>query len=100
MQELGLEPREPHFVCDGCGATGSIYTTRGDVAQWFLRRRSPPPGWSGLRMADGSRRWDLCPACWKEPADAADGETLMGKLTDEAKAAELPAPKKRPRRKT
>ncbi len=66
MAELGFKPGEPHFICDGCGATHSVYTARGDVAQWFMRRRSPPPGWRGLRMATGEKRWDLCPACWKD----------------------------------
>lgn len=67
MAVLGFKPGEPHFVCDGCGATHSVYTVKGDVAQWFLRHRRPPPGWRGLRKGDGSKRWDLCPACLKEP---------------------------------
>lgn len=67
MAALGFKPGEPHFVCDGCGAIGSIYTARGDVSQRFLRSRLPPPGWKGLRMGSGEKRWDLCPACLKEP---------------------------------
>lgn len=57
-------PREPHIVCDGCGATHPIATKSSFAPKWFLNYR-PPPGWRGLRMHNGMRRWDLCPACWK-----------------------------------
>jgi hypothetical protein len=56
----GCEPSDPHILCDGCGA---VVTIRRPPA-WFLAGK-PPRGWRGLRMADGSRRWDLCPRCWR-----------------------------------
>jgi hypothetical protein len=58
--KLGHEPGEPHIICDGCGATVTVTWP----PRWFLDGK-PPRGWRGLRMADGSRRWDLCPRCWK-----------------------------------
>lgn len=61
MRKLGLEPTSPRVICDGCGAVCVI----GDFPpRWFLNHK-PPRGWRGLRMDDGTRRWDLCPACWK-----------------------------------
>lgn len=49
LEAHGLMPRDPHVVCDGCGRIATIYTKRGDVAQWMLKRRSPPGWWSGER---------------------------------------------------
>lgn len=60
MRRLGYEPGEPTIICDGCGRTFTV--TFPPV--WFLDGK-PPRGWRGLRMADGSKRWDLCPRCWK-----------------------------------
>lgn len=60
---FGAFPREPQVVCDGCQATHVIH---GLAPSWFLNGK-PPPGWRGLRKHDGSKRWDLCPACWKGP---------------------------------
>jgi len=68
MQSLGLAPREPHLVCDGCGAIASCFTKRGDVAAWVLKRR-PPRGWTGTRVEreDGTiERSDFCPKCAAE----------------------------------
>lgn len=65
MRTLGVEPSDPHVVCDGCGAKRVIRDKqRGAPPKWF-RDGKPPPGWRGLRAYDGSKRWDLCPACWK-----------------------------------
>ncbi len=68
MRAVGLAPRDPHIVCDGCGAIHGVASRSAYAANWFLARR-PPPGWRGLRKHDGSARWDLCPACWKEPGE-------------------------------
>jgi hypothetical protein len=59
---FGPTQTEPRIICDGCGAERVI---RGLPPAWFLDRKAPP-GWRALRMADGSRRWDLCKACWAE----------------------------------
>lgn len=64
MHRLGMEPREAHVFCDGCGVTHAVHTRESFAAKWFLSRR-PPPGWRGVRMHDGTKRWDLCPKCWK-----------------------------------
>ncbi len=66
MVNVGWAPREPHVVCDGCGVTHGVGTRTSYAANWFLDKR-PPPGWRGVRKADGSLRVDLCPKCWKEP---------------------------------
>lgn len=60
-----VPPRDPQVLCDGCGATRNVLGNGGPPS-WFLARK-PPPGWRGLRKHDGSKRWDLCPACWKDP---------------------------------
>jgi hypothetical protein len=57
---------EPVIICDGCGDTHAIASKVSFTPEWFLRGK-PPRGWRGLRMADGSKRWDLCPGCWKLP---------------------------------
>lgn len=65
MARLGLTPMEPHVQCDGCERAIHVLPV-GTCAPpaWFLDG-NPPPRWRGLRAHDGSRRWDLCPACWK-----------------------------------
>jgi len=68
---FGGGAREPGIICDGCGTTHPVYTARGDVATWFLNYR-PPPKWRGVRMGDGSKSWDLCPACLTPPPEPAD----------------------------
>ncbi len=68
MEAIGWPPRQPHIVCDGCGATHGVGTRDSYAANWFLARK-PPPGWRGLRMVNGEKRWDLCPKCWKAPAE-------------------------------
>lgn len=71
LARIGLEPMEPHFECDGCGAQHAVKPRgRAGPPSWFLNGK-PPPGWRTLRKHDGSKRWDLCPACWKGPAEAA-----------------------------
>jgi hypothetical protein len=59
---LGV-PRDPHIVCDGCGATRTIYSRRGvgAPAMWFIKRK-PAPGWELVRQED-TRGWDYCPEC-------------------------------------
>lgn len=64
MKALGFEPGEPHIICDGCGQTHLVANNTTFAPRWFLDGK-PPRGWRGVRMADGSRRWDLCPRCWK-----------------------------------
>lgn len=65
MRALGIQPRDPHIVCDGCGATRVITSSHVPPA-WFLDGK-PPPKWRLLRKHDGSNRWDLCPTCWQAP---------------------------------
>jgi hypothetical protein len=60
---LGRHERPPRIVCDGCGAALDI---RLPPPSWFLDGK-PAPKWRMLRKGDGSRRWDLCPTCLKEP---------------------------------
>lgn len=60
MASLGIAPRDPHVVCDRCGAIGSIYTRSGDVTQYWLRKRRIR-GWS--TKADADVRVDICPSC-------------------------------------
>lgn len=60
----GGRPQTPHIVCDGCGATHGISSRTEYAAKWF-RQGKPPRGWRGLRKHDGSKRWDLCPKCWR-----------------------------------
>jgi len=69
--KFGHGPSEPSVICDGCGAVRLVASKTSFAPTWFLNRK-PPPGWRGLRMHDGTKRWDLCPDCWKEPAAAAD----------------------------
>ena len=61
MRKLGLEPGGPVIICDGCGLE---YPVPPWPPKWFLDHK-PPRGWRGLRKHDGTRRWDLCPGCWK-----------------------------------
>lgn len=52
--------------CDGCRT--QIHVGGHSVPpKWFMDGK-PPPGWKTLRIHDGSKRWDLCPACWKTPS--------------------------------
>lgn len=78
MQAIGVAPREPHLVCDGCGATKLIVNPNSRIKlppSWFLAGRAAP-GWRMLRVHDGSKRWELCPKCWMIPDTtvAAGGE--------------------------
>ena len=41
MAKLGLQPREPHIVCDDCRATVAIVDR---PPAWFMSGK-PPPGW-------------------------------------------------------
>lgn len=61
---MGLKPGGPVIICDGCGLEFPLDRGPRIPPAWFLDGK-PPRGWRGLRMADGSRRWDLCPGCWK-----------------------------------
>jgi ribosomal protein L37E len=62
MTAIGYEPRDPHIVCDGCGAVASV-VGKGHLAHdWFLAGRAPR-GWRVLRSYEGANRWDLCPRC-------------------------------------
>jgi hypothetical protein len=69
MRRLGGVPRDPEFVCDGCGRVSMVVArgAGGSAPAWFLDGKSPP-GWRSLRMHDGSRRWDLCSGCWRAPS--------------------------------
>ncbi len=61
MAALGLQPGEPHIVCDGCGCTHEVSTRTSIAAVWFLKDRSPPR-WGGHGHGTPSRR-DYCPEC-------------------------------------
>jgi len=64
-QRYGVEANlTPCIVCDGCGERHSVGSRTHHAAPWFLAGK-PPRGWRGLSMADRSKRWDLCPSCWK-----------------------------------
>jgi hypothetical protein len=59
----------PAIVCDRCGAERRLVAVDArDLMppRWFFAGK-PPPSWRGLRSHDGSHRWDLCPACWRDP---------------------------------
>lgn len=66
---MASAPRHPAIVCDGCGLERPVAPGRPHVVPpaWFLDGK-PPPGWRGLRVHDGSKRWDLCPDCWRGPS--------------------------------
>lgn len=68
MALVGFQPREPGIECDGCGVEHVVKPRGAGSAppSWFLDGK-PPPGWRTLRVHDGSKRWDLCPACWRGP---------------------------------
>lgn len=75
MQALGIGTREPHIVCDGCGATRILMNPRSRnmmPPKWFLANRAAP-GWRMLRMYDGTKHWELCPKCWKAPDQRGGG---------------------------
>jgi hypothetical protein len=59
---IGKHYRPPAITCDGCGAK---YEVKMPPPSWFLDGK-PPKGWRNLRMADGSKRWDLCTQCWRD----------------------------------
>ena len=72
MASIGLAAREPAVRCDGCGAEHIVKPRgAGSVPPAWLLDGKPPPGWRGLRSHDGSKRWDLCPTCWKAPKEGA-----------------------------
>jgi hypothetical protein len=71
--KVGLTPREPRFVCDGCGATRLVDNKASVAPTWFLDGR-PPPGWRSLRVHAGSTRWDLCKRCWSAPDRKTESE--------------------------
>lgn len=62
--KMGVEPGGPMIICDGCGKKLPIQTLTSLAPKWFLDGK-PPRGWRGIRMNDGSKRWDLCPLCWR-----------------------------------
>ena len=69
MEAIGVEPGEARFTCDGCGMRRPVVSPTSNnlmPPKWFFAGK-PPPGWRGVRMHDGSKRWDLCPRCWKAP---------------------------------
>lgn len=67
---IGLVPREPMIECDGCGLAIPVAPVGSSAPPaWFLDGKAPPH-WRGLRSHDGSKRWDLCPRCWKGPEKA------------------------------
>ncbi len=49
----GLPARQPHYLCDGCGARRVVFTSK------------PPPRWK--RLPD---RRTLCPECKTAPDEA------------------------------
>jgi hypothetical protein len=61
MERLGLEPRDPHIVCDGCGLVRAVTGRGGVPAAWFLADRAAP-GWKLVRHADETQT-DYCPRC-------------------------------------
>ncbi len=75
MAGLGMGPRDPHLICDGCGETRLVVNPNSSnmmPPKWFLAGRAAP-GWRMLRVYDGSKRWELCPKCWKAPDKGGDG---------------------------
>ena len=80
IQRLGIDVCRPaRFTCDGCGMQRPVVNPTSSnmmPPKWFFAGKSPP-GWRGVRMHDGSKRWDLCPRCWKAPektSSVGDGE--------------------------
>lgn len=65
MRRFGLEPCEPHIVCDDCGRTRTVYANKQSYqpGAWFLDGKKAPGGWTGGRTKDGLRREDYCPEC-------------------------------------
>jgi hypothetical protein len=61
MRAIGLTPREPALVCDGCGVERPV-TGRGIAcaAVWFLDGKAAP-GWAMKRGELG--RVEYCPKC-------------------------------------
>lgn len=75
MAHLGIEPGEAHVNCDGCGMIKPVVSPTSNnlmPPKWFVAGKAPP-GWRGVRMHDGSKRWDLCPRCWKKPDKSGEG---------------------------
>jgi hypothetical protein len=72
-RQLGMEAGDPRLVCDGCGATRSVYRGKGwyEPAKWFLDGRHAP-GWTGGRAGDEHRRLDFCAECSDAIALAAE----------------------------
>jgi hypothetical protein len=71
MAALGITPRDPHVVCDGCGLVATGVTHRGFPTAW-LRNGKSPPGWLMTRVDlgdEGIFRSDWCKKC--RPAKAA-----------------------------
>lgn len=70
MRKLGLEPCDPHIVCDGCGHIRLVF--RGlkpglnNPPAWFLNGKKVPGGWSGGRVVGTTVREDYCPECTRQ----------------------------------
>jgi hypothetical protein len=65
MSDLGLQPRNPHVVCDGCGLINNGIRRDGGPMAW-LRNGKAPKGWmlNRTEREDGSvDRKDWCPRC-------------------------------------
>jgi hypothetical protein len=57
---FGIDPREPHLVCDGCGKTRDVCGKYGRPYAWFLDRKKAP-GWTADLSGDMRRDW--CQDC-------------------------------------
>lgn len=56
----GLEPRQPHVTCDGCGRIVECMRRNGMPTRWFWDNKAAP-GWKLVRGKDS--RKDYCERC-------------------------------------
>lgn len=60
MRALGMTPRNPDLICDGCGKVRAVTSVYGLPYSWLLDRKRAP-GWT--MVATDENRLDYCPRC-------------------------------------
>lgn len=61
MAQLGLDPCEPHLVCDDCGLRLTIDRSR--IAPAWLLNNKAPKEWLCIHNKVDGARTDYCPRC-------------------------------------
>jgi hypothetical protein len=65
MVNLGFVPRDPHIVCDGCGAVLPCLDRHG-MPRAFMRNGTKPPGWTVVRNEETLQHRHYCKQCTTE----------------------------------